>query len=132
IRAAMAYAAVMAVIAVAVTIFLMTYILSKFEPFFSRKGVKLPAATVFMMTASNALLDYWPFWLVGAVAAVCTFVFGRKTEPGRKILDWLKINLPVIGTMSRTITPSRGIRTLGTMVSSGVSMLESLRLTAEV
>ncbi|HMC11673.1 MAG TPA: type II secretion system F family protein [Pirellulaceae bacterium] len=132
IRAAMAYPAVMAVIAVGVTIFLLTYILPKFEPLFSRKGVKLPAATVFMMTASNALLDYWPFWVAGSITAVLTFVFGRKTEPGRKILDWLKINLPVIGTMSRKITLSRGIRTLGTMVASGVSMLEAIRLTAEV
>lgn len=132
IRAAMAYPAVMAVIAVGVTIFLLTYILPKFEPLFSRKGVKLPAATVFMMTASNALLDYWPFWVAGSVTAVLTFVFGRKTEPGRRILDWLKINLPVIGTMSRKITLSRGIRTLGTMVASGVSMLEAIRLTAEV
>jgi type IV pilus assembly protein PilC len=132
IRAAMAYPAVMAVLAIGVTIFLLTFILPKFEPLFSRKGVKLPAATVFMMTASNALLNYWQFWLVGGVALVLTYVFGRKTEPGRKILDWLKINTPVIGTMSRKVTLSRSVRTLGTMVASGVSMLEALRMTAEV
>ena len=132
IRAAMAYPAVMAVIAVGVTIFLLTYILPKFEPLFSRKGVKLPTATVFMMTASNILINYWHLWLIGAVALILTYVFGRKSEPGRKILDWLKINLPVIGPMTRKVTLSRSVRTLGTMVASGVSMLEALRLTAEV
>jgi type IV pilus assembly protein PilC len=132
IRAAMAYPSVMAVLAVGVTIFLLTYILPKFEPLFSRKGVKLPAVTVFMMTASNVLLQYWHLWLVGATALVLTFVFGRKTESGRKLLDWLKINLPIIGPMSRKVTLSRSVRTLGTMVASGVSMLEAIRLTSEV
>jgi type IV pilus assembly protein PilC len=132
IRAAMAYPAVMAVLAVGVTIFLLTYILPKFEPLFSRKGVKLPTPTIFMMTASTVLLDYWHCWLVGLIAAILTYAFGRNTEPGRKILDWLKINVPIIGPMSRKVTLSRSVRTLGTMVASGVSMLDAIRLTAEV
>jgi type IV pilus assembly protein PilC len=132
IRAAMAYPSVMAVLAVGVTIFLLTYILPKFEPLFTRKGVKLPQITIFMMSASKVLLDYWHLWLIGLVALVLTYAFGRKTEPGRKILDWLKINVPIMGTMSRKVTLSRSVRTLGTMVASGVSMLEALRLTAEV
>ncbi|HEX5104938.1 MAG TPA: type II secretion system F family protein [Pirellulaceae bacterium] len=132
IRASMAYPCVMAVLAVGVTIFLLTYILPKFEPLFSRKGVKLPRPTIIMMTASELLLDYWYLWLALALALFFTWLFGRKTEPGRKILDWLKINIPVIGPMSRKVTLSRSIRTLGTMVASGVSMLDAIRLTAEV
>lgn len=132
IRAAMAYPGVMAVLAVGVTVFLLTYILPKFEPLFSRKGVKLPSITIFMMSASNVLLNYWPYWIAGSIAVILTYVFGRKTEPGRKILDWLKINFPVIGNMTRKVTLSRSVRTLGTMVASGVSMLEAIKLTAEV
>jgi type IV pilus assembly protein PilC len=94
--------------------------------------VKLPQATIFMMTASNALLNYWPFWIAGGIGLILAYVFGRKTEPGRKFLDWLKINFPVIGVMSRKVTLSRGVKTLGTMVASGVPMLDALRLTAEV
>jgi type IV pilus assembly protein PilC len=85
-----------------------------------------------MMSASDVLIDYWQFWLAGVIALVLTYVFGRKSEPGRKILDWLKIHLPIIGTMSRKVTLSRSVRTLGTMVASGVSVLEAIRLTAEV
>ena len=132
VRAAMAYPAVMAVLAVGVTIFLLTYILPKFEPLFSRKGVKLPGMTVLMVSMSNVLLNYWPIWIALAVAAVITVVFGRKTEAGRKILDWLKINTPIVGSMTRKVTLSRSVRTLGTMVASGVSMLDALKLTAEV
>jgi type IV pilus assembly protein PilC len=132
VRAAMAYPSVMAVLAVGVTIFLLTYILPKFEPLFSRKGVKLPKPTIVMMTASSVLIDYWYLWVLGAIALVLTYFFGRKTEPGRKFLDAVKIHLPLIGTMSRKVTISRSVRTLGTMIASGVSMLDALRLTAEV
>jgi type IV pilus assembly protein PilC len=132
VRAAMAYPSVMAVLAVAVTIFLLTYILPQFEPLFTRKGVKLPTPTVVMMAASNVLLTYWYLWLAAAIALALAYVFGRKSEPGRKLLDWIKINLPVVGPMCRKVTLSRSIRTLGTMVGSGVSIVEGIKLTAEV
>jgi type IV pilus assembly protein PilC len=132
IRAAMAYPSVMAVLAVGVTIFLLTYILPKFEPLFTRKGAKLPKPTIVMMAASDLLIDYWFVWVALAVVGFLTWFFGRKTEPGRKFLDWLKINTPIIGPMTRKVTLSRSIRTLGTMVASGVSMLDAIRLTAEV
>jgi type IV pilus assembly protein PilC len=132
IRAAMAYPSIMAVLAVGVTIFLLTYILPKFEPLFSRKGVKLPRPTIIMMAASDLLTDYWPAWIALAVALLVTYLVGRRTESGRQVIDWIKIHLPVIGPMTRKITISRAIRTLGTMVGSGVSMLDSIRLTAEV
>jgi len=132
VRAAMAYPTVMAVLAVGVTIFLLTYILPQFEPLFTRKGVKLPTPTIVMMAASGVLLKYWYLWIAGAVALVLTYVFGRNTEPGRKLLDWLKINAPIVGPMCRKVTLSRSVRTLGTMVASGVSITEAIKLTAEV
>lgn len=132
VRAAMAYPTIMAVLALGVTIFLLTYILPKFEPLFSRKGVKLPRPTIVMMAASDLLTNYWPAWIVLAIALVVTYFVGRRTETGRRIIDWLKINLPISGGLTRKITISRSIRTLGTMVASGVSMLDSIKLTAEV
>jgi len=132
VKAAMAYPAVMLVLAVAVTIFLLTYVLPKFEPLFTRKGAKLPKPTIVMMTVSDALIDYWYFWLAGIAAAVGLYFWGRRTEPGRKILDWIKINLPIVGPMMRKVIISRSIRTLGTMVASGVSVLDAIRLAGEV
>jgi type IV pilus assembly protein PilC len=132
VRAAMAYPSIMAVLAVGVTIFLLTYILPKFEPMFTRKGVKLPTPTVIMMTASDVLIDYWPAWLVLAIALAITYFFGRRTPAGRQIIDWIMINMPIVGPMCRKVTISRSLKTLGTMVASGVSMLEAIRLTAEV
>ncbi|MDX1944638.1 MAG: type II secretion system F family protein [Pirellulaceae bacterium] len=132
VRAAMAYPGIMTLIAVGVTVFLLTYILPKFEPLFSRKGASLPPPTIVMMVVSNALINYWYLWLAGAVALGAGFFFGRRTEPGKKLIDWILINLPVIGPLCRKVTISRSLRTLGTMVASGVSMLDAIRLTAEV
>jgi type IV pilus assembly protein PilC len=132
IRAALAYPSIMAVLAVGVTIFLLTYILPKFEPLFSRKGVKLPRPTIIMMGLSDLLIDYWPGWIALAIAALVTYLVGRRTEAGRKVLDWIAIHVPVAGALNRKITISRSLRTLGTMVASGVSMLEAIRLTGEV
>ena len=84
VRAAMAYPAVMMVVATGVTIFLLTYILPKFAPLFRRKATKLPTPTVVMMALSDALLDYWYFWAVGAVALVVAVVLGIRTQQGKR------------------------------------------------
>ena len=132
IRAALAYPAVMMVVAVGVTIFLLTYVLPKFAPLFNSKKIKLPTSTRFMMAASECLIGYWYLWLLAAIALALGFIFGRRTEPGKKAWDWFKINAPLIGSLNRKTTISRSIRTLGAMVQSGVPMLESIKLTAAV
>lgn len=132
VRSALTYPTIMAVLAVGVTIFLLTYVLPKFEPLFSRKGMELPVMTVVMMSASKVLLDYWILWLLGAVSLVVGLFIFRLTAIGRRVIDWLKIHTPLVGMMFRKVTISRGIRTLGTMVECGVPMLDSIRLTAEV
>ena len=132
VRAAMAYPAVMMVVATGVTIFLLTYIMPKFTPLFKSRGTKLPMPTLIMMTLSDALLHYWYLWLLGAVATVIGFLYGRRTQAGRQVLDWVKINAPIVGPMFRKVTISRSIRTLGTMLGSGVPIIEAIRLAGDV
>ena len=132
VKSAMAYPAIMLVLAIAVTTFLLTYIMPKFAPLFSRKGMKLPAITSVMMRVSDALMQYWYLWLLGVAVTVICFLYGRKTEAGRRIMDWLKIHAPIAGSAFQKVVISRGIRTLGTLLESGVPLLESLQLAAEV
>ncbi|MCE9543942.1 MAG: type II secretion system F family protein [Planctomycetia bacterium] len=132
VRSAMAYPAVMLALAVAVTIFLLTYILPKFEPLFTRRGTKLPKPTIIMMAMSKALMGYWYLWLILAVALVAGFFYAKRTTAGRRAIDWLKINVPILGPLFRKVAISRSIRTLGTMIHSGVSVLSALDLTADV
>lgn len=132
VRSAMAYPMVMLIMAINVTIFLLTFVLPKFAPLFQRRGVKLPKPTIVMMAISDSLTGYWPFWVAGAIALVVGFLVGKRTEKGRIAWDWVKINAPILGVVNRKVTISRGIRTLGTMLEGGVPITEAIRLTANV
>jgi type IV pilus assembly protein PilC len=132
VRAALAYPGVMMLLAVGVTVFLLVYILPKFAPLFESKGTELPAPTVMMMAVSDTMIHHWYYWLAGTVAVIAGFLYGKQTDAGRRALDWLRINAPIIGPMSRKVTISRSIRTLGTMLASGVPVMEALRLAGEV
>ncbi|MFH1924237.1 MAG: type II secretion system F family protein [Planctomycetota bacterium] len=132
VRAAMAYPTVMMFMAVGVTIFLLTYILPKFTPLFKSKGTDLPKPTLWMMSISDVMLGYWYFWVAGLVLAIAGYLFAKRTEQGRRFFDLVKIHLPILGPMFRKVILSRSIRTLGTMLASGVSTLDAIRLCAEV
>lgn len=132
VKAALAYPGIMLCVAIGVTAFLLTYVMPKFTPLFQKRGMKLPTPTIVLMALSDSIINHWYIWLASLIALVVGFLYFRTTDMGRRGLDWLKINLPVTGTMIRKVIISRSIRTLGTMVKSGVSMLEALKLTAEV
>ena len=132
VRSAMAYPSVMLCLAIGVTIFLLTFIMPKFTPLFLRKGIALPKPTEWMMMTSEGLVHYWWVWLLVSSILIGGFMLGRRTDRGRKVLDWVKIHIPVFGPLYRKVTISRGIRTLATMLKSGVSVLDAIRLTAEV
>lgn len=132
VKAALAYPGVMMGVAIAVTIFLLTYVMPKFMPIFKGKGIKLPTPTVILIAMSESMLTYWYLWLIGLVASVVAFLYFRATPFGKQTLDLVKINLPILGPMFRKMVLSRSIRTLATMIQSGVTVLEALKLTSEV
>ena len=132
VRSALAYPVAMLSLSLGITIFLLVYILPKFEPLFTRPGAKLPASTKFLMTLSESLLGYWYLWIFGCVAVVVSFVLFKRTDTGHNMLDYAKLNIPVVGSLFRKVAITRSIRTLGTMLSSGVSVLDALQLSSEV
>jgi type IV pilus assembly protein PilC len=78
------------------------------------------------------MIGYWYLFVAGAIVLVVGFLVGRRTAPGRRTLDWIRIHLPIIGPMFRKVIISRSIRTLGTMLASGVPIIEAIRLAGEV
>jgi type IV pilus assembly protein PilC len=132
VRAAMAYPSVMMVLAIGVTIFLLMYVLPKFTPLFQTQGIELPAPTKVMMSVSDALTGYWYLWLTGAVSLAAGFLYARRTPAGRSMIDWIKINTPIIGAVFRKVTISRSIRTLGTLLANGVPVIDAIKLAGAV
>jgi type IV pilus assembly protein PilC len=132
VRSAMMYPMVMALASIGVTVFLLLYIFPKFEPLFNRPGADLPQLTVFLIGVSDSMMAHWYLWLIAVVSLVVGLVLFRRTETGRQTFDYLKINLPILGPLFRKVAITRSIRTLGTMTASGVPVLESLQLSADV
>ena len=132
VRGAMAYPLAMLLIAIGVTVFLLTFVLPKFQPLFNREGFELPTPTVVLLAVSGVFTNYWIAWVVGLLTVTVSFLIVRRTERGRSTIDWIKLRLPVLGSMNRKVALSRSIRTLGSMVQAGVSVLDAIQLSAEV
>ena len=97
---------------------------------FDGLNVELPAPTRFVIELSELVATFWWFAIVGAVALVVGIKYFRKRPEGRYMWDRMMLNLPVIGILLRKITVARFTRTLGTLITSGVPILEGLAITA--
>jgi type IV pilus assembly protein PilC len=97
---------------------------------FRDAGAKLPSLTVMVMSASDFAQSYFHWILLGLVGAFVGFKKFRKTAKGRDITDRLLLRSPVFGMLVRKVAVARFTRTLGTMLSSGVPILEGLDIVA--
>lgn len=132
VRASLTYPVVMLVMAIGVTIFLLTWVLPQFTPIFTSRGVDLPKVTQVLMVVSDALISHWYWWLAGLIAVIAGLIYGKRTPKGQEVWDSIKINVPIIGPAVKKVVISRSIRTLGVMVEGGVSMLDAIQLAADV
>ena len=131
VKGAMVYPAViMSVAAIAIAV-LLIFVIPTFESMFASVNMELPFPTRFVIGASDILIGWW--WLIIAVVAAAAFGLRQfyATANGRKMLDTLLLNSPVLGDMLRKSAVSRFTRTLGTLISSGVSILDGLEITAK-
>ena len=132
VKGAMAYPLAMLGFCVLVVIGMLTFILPRFEKIYGGKSQALPAPTRVLLMTSAVLVEHWPFILAGSVlAALGAYVYARSSQ-GRRGLDALRLQLPVLGPMFRRASLARSLRTFAAMINTGVNMLESLEITAEV
>jgi len=132
IKGAMVYPICMLTFCAIVVLALLIFVLPKFEKIYASKGAALPMPTKILLGMSHGVCDYWPFLLAGlAAAGTGAWAFLRSPD-GKIFMDGLRINLPIVGPMYRKAYMSRSLRTLATMISTGVSVLEGLHITAEV
>lgn len=131
VKGAMIYPGViMSVAAIAVTV-LLIFVIPVFENLFTSAGLALPLPTRIVMGASRFLKGYW--YIVLAVIGTATFLFRRynATSDGKLKIDKFMLKVPVLGDVLRKSAVSRFTRTLGTLISSGVSILDGLEITAK-
>ncbi|HVE78912.1 MAG TPA: type II secretion system F family protein [Gemmatimonadaceae bacterium] len=123
-------AVIMSVAAIAIAV-LLIFVIPVFESMFASVNLTLPLPTRIVVGMSRFLTGYWWAVLVGMIATVYLFINYYKTANGRLVIDRLMLKAPVLGDVLRKSAVSRFTRTLGTLISSGVSILEGLEITAK-
>jgi type IV pilus assembly protein PilC len=130
VRGAMTYPAVVLGISVLVVAVILTYVIPVFAQLFLDAGSKLPPLTIFVMSLSEFFTSYIHWLILGVILLVLLFRYIRKTPKGREVIDRLILRSPVFGILLRKVAIARFSRTLGTMLSSGVPILDSLDIVA--
>ena len=130
---AMVYPLIVLVLAIAIMGFLLVFIVPRFEAIFQDMlGDKpLPALTRFVIGVSNGVKDNWMFIIGAVVLAIVGVKFAGRTAGGRTAIDRFKLRTPLFGDLLRKTAISRFSRTLGTLVTSGVPILQALNITRE-
>ena len=131
VKGAMVYPAVIFTVAGVAVAVLLIFVIPTFQSLFASVNLELPLPTRIVIGASELLTSYW--WamiavVVGSVWAIRTYY---ATPNGRKQVDTLLLKAPIIGDLIRKSAVSRFTRTLGTLISSGVSILDGLEITAK-
>jgi type IV pilus assembly protein PilC len=131
VKGAMVYPVViMSVAAIAITV-LLIFVIPTFSKMFASVNMELPLPTRIVIGMSGFLTSFW--WLILAAGFAAWFGFKRyyATTGGQKVIDSLMLKAPVLGDVVRKSAVSRFTRTLGTLISSGVSILDGLEITAK-
>ncbi len=130
VKSAMTYPLVVLVIAFLVVAVILVFVIPVFQKMFADFGQALPAPTQFVIDLSSFVKKYIIFVIVGIVGLVFAFRRFYSTEKGRRTVDSLLLRMPVAGQLIRKVAVSKFTRTLGTLITSGVPILEALNIVA--
>jgi len=133
VKAAMFYPCAVIFVAVTILTVLMVFVIPKFELVFKDmlEGQGLPPFTQFVLSISRAIAGHFVIALSSVVAFFVSLKLFTRTRFGRRLFDRLKLNFPVLGPVISKVAISRFTRTLGTLVSSGVPILQALTIVKE-
>ena len=131
VKGAMVYPSVIMTVAAAAIAILLIFVIPTFQSMFASVNMELPLPTRIVIGASSFLIHWWWACIAGAVGAGFMLRQYAKTPDGRKRIDQFMLNAPILGDVLRKSAVSRFTRTLGTLISSGVSILDGLVITAK-
>ncbi len=131
VKGAMIYPGVVLTVAVGAVVILLVFVIPTFQDMFAASGVPLPLPTQIVIAISGLLQAYWWAILLGAAAAFFAVRQIYRTDQGELFIDSLLLKFPILGDVQRKAAVARFTRTLGTLVSSGVAILDGLEITAK-
>lgn len=132
IKNAFMYPIILSIVAISVVIFLLVVVMPTFIGMFEESGTTLPTPTRILLTISDWLTNYWYLFIGVVLILIFGIITLGKSKEGRRFFDNLKIKLPVIKNMNIKIITSRFTRTLSTLLSSGIPLLQALDVVSKV
>ena len=131
IKSAMTYPIIVLCVAFGVVAVLMIFVIPTFQDLFSQFGSALPGPTQLIVNLSHAFRSYW-YMFVGFIVLLVFFLkWVRKQEKGRYYTDKMALQLPIFGPLLKKVAVAKFTRTLGTMISSGVPIMDGLDITSK-
>jgi type IV pilus assembly protein PilC len=131
VKSAMVYPVAIIVIAAIVVTVILWKVIPTFAAMFSGLGAQLPLPTRIVIAMSNGIVRYGLFVIIGIAAVIYGLRQYYQTEAGRHQIDAIVLKLPILGLLMRKIAVARFCRTLATLISSGVPILDGLEITAK-
>lgn len=132
VKSAMFYPIAILVVSIAVILVMLIEVIPTFQKMYEGfGGAALPAPTQFVIDISNGLIHYWYLLIAAGVGIALLVTWVRTSEQGRKLFDAAILNVPVLGPLLRKVVVARFTRTLGTLLNSGVPILDSLEICAK-
>ncbi|MCX5679066.1 MAG: type II secretion system F family protein [Candidatus Omnitrophica bacterium] len=132
VKGALFYPMILMTAGISVMILIVTFVIPQFAELYMKAGIRLPTPTLIVYNAGLVVKHYWYLLIVGFAAAAVGIKFYASTKKGAYLVDMMKLRLPIIGPLYKKVTIARFSRTLSTLLSSGVPILESLDITREV
>ena len=131
VKSAMVYPVAIIIIAAVVVTVILWKVIPTFAAMFSGMGAQLPLPTRIVIALSNGIVRYGLFVIIGIAAVIYGLKQYYQTDAGRHQIDAIVLKLPVLGLLMRKIAVARFCRTLSTLISSGVPILDGLEITAK-
>lgn len=131
VKGAMTYPSIVSAVAIGVVAVLMLFVIPTFQDLFSQFGAALPGPTQIVVSLSHFTQSYWIVMLALVIILYIAFKWFKSQEKGKFYLDTLALKLPIFGNLLRKVAVAKFTRTLGTMISSGVPIMDGLEITSK-
>lgn len=132
VRGAMMYPAVILSVMVIITIVMLTYVVPTLTKTFSELSLDLPMSTRFILFISNLITEHGFLFFSTILLIIAIIILWSKRASGKRVLHYAILKIPIIGNIIKEVNAARTARTLSSLLSSGVDVVESVRITGEV
>ncbi len=124
IKGALSYPLFMMIAGVGITVFLMSFVLPRFARIYNEREASLPAPTRVLMSISEFVTTQYMWYAPTLVGLLLFMVVWTRRDSGRRVLDWIRLNAPLLGTMYGHLYLTRSMRTMSTLLAAGVNVLD--------